>query len=314
MSRVIGVFSGKGGVGKTTLVANLGASLSNDFHKNVLVLDTNIHSSHLGLHLSLYEDPPVTLKDVLKRQSLAMHATYIHPSTGMRVLPAPLSGQTIDLTNSKMHSLVKHMDKSYDIIVMDCAPGLGKEVIIPMKHIDDAIVISTADIVSITDAMKTIELLKKFKKNILGLVINRYKHAKYELTPQEITSTSNYNIIAVIPEDSKIPDSVVKGLPVVASYPNSKSSIEFKKLAGTLVNEKYNKPNFLGRMKTLFTLRKAPSKEHAPVMQANKQMTQKDVSDISKVNEKLIEEITEESRREIMERVKAKLEEKLRER
>ena len=66
MTRIIAVVSGKGGVGKTTMVANIGVALAK-MGKNVIILDANLTTPSLGLHLGvpLY---PITIHDVLKDQ------------------------------------------------------------------------------------------------------------------------------------------------------------------------------------------------------------------------------------------------------
>lgn len=312
MSRVIGIFSGKGGVGKTTLVANLGAALSNGFHKNIVVFDNNIHSSHLGLHFGLYEDFPVTLREVLRNRIPIMQAVYIHPATGMRIIPAPLNGIDLTITKEKCSSLVDQVRKNYDMVILDCAPGLGKEVLVPMQAVDEAIVISTADIAAVTDAMKTIELLKKFKKNVLGLVINRYQNQKYELTPQEISSTANYNVIGTIPEDQKVPDSIAKGIPVVISHPHSRASLAFKRLAAFLVGEHYKEETLLEKLKSMFNFRlpTVSKKQVEPAVQ-QQQVIKKEVSDVTELKQDLTEEIKEEVKREIMKKVRERLKEKM---
>ena len=312
MSRVIGVFSGKGGVGKTTLVANLGVTLSNGFKKNVIIFDNNIHSSHLGLHFGLYEDFPVTLRDVLKRHASIMQAIYIHPETGMRIIAAPLNGLDLNLTKKRCCNLVNQVKKNYDMVILDCAPGLSREVIIPMQVVDEAIVISTADIAALTDAMKTIEILKKFKKTVLGIVINRYQNQKYELTPQEISSTSNSNIIGVIPEDTKVPDSIAKGVPVVISYPYSKASRAFRHLGAFLIGETYKEESLLEKLRGLFNFKLlAPKQKTEPAVQ--QQAMRKEISDTIELKDELTKEIKEELKRELMKKVRAKLKERMHE-
>lgn len=64
MGKVIGVISIKGGVGKTTVVSNLGATLAYEFGKKVLVIDANFSAANLGLHLGIV-DPEITIHDVL---------------------------------------------------------------------------------------------------------------------------------------------------------------------------------------------------------------------------------------------------------
>ncbi len=280
-----------------------------------MIFDSNLHSSHLGLHFGLYENLPVTLNEVLKKRMPIMQAVYIHPTTGVRIIPAPLDGGSLDLTKGKCCSLVNQVKNNYDMVILDCAPGLGKEVLVPMQAVDEAVVISTADIAAVTDAMKTIEILKRFKKNILGMVLNRYAHQKYELTPQEITSTTGYDIIQTIPEDSKIPDSIARGLPAVVSYPYSKASKSVKQLAAFLINEPYKETNLWERFKNVLNFNRfSTSKiEVNPVdnQVMRKESQQKEVSDLTEIKERLVEDAKEELKREIMKKVKKKLKERM---
>jgi len=249
MSKVIGVLSGKGGVGKTTLVANLGASLTKDFDKNVLILDSNVTTSHLGLHLGLYEDLPFTLSEVLTKKVPAAQAIFIHP-TGIRIIPAPISPKKIKF--SGLNRVVKKLKKDYELIILDCAPGLGKEVIKAAKCIDQAIIITTPDLPAATSALKTINLLKKLKKKVLGIVLNRVRNEKYELTVNEVSSICNCDVLSIIPEDSKIQESIVTSLPIVLSHKNSPSSIAIKKFASYLVGEEYVPKGFWFNFKNFF--------------------------------------------------------------
>ena len=86
MARVIGIVSGKGGVGKTTLASNLGIALSK-FGRNVTLVDCNVTTSHLGFYFGLY-DYPVTLNQVLKGEASLESATYF--SNGVKIIPASL--------------------------------------------------------------------------------------------------------------------------------------------------------------------------------------------------------------------------------
>jgi septum site-determining protein MinD len=85
--RVISILSGKGGVGKTTTVANLGLALSMVFNKKVVLLDGNSTTPDLGLHLGMYSFPH-TLEDVLMGKVSITEALYHHPQ-GISILPPP---------------------------------------------------------------------------------------------------------------------------------------------------------------------------------------------------------------------------------
>ena len=314
MSRVIGVVSGKGGVGKTTVVANLGATLTNKFNKNVLIFDSNIHTSHLGLHLGMYEDNPVTLREVLIRKAPIMHAIYVHPSTGIRIVPTPLSGDGVDLTKNKCSKLINGVRDSYDMVILDCAPGLGKEVITAIFCIDEALIVTTPDVPAVTDALKTIYMLNKFGKKTLGIVVNRCVNQKYELTSDEISSICNCDVIAKIPEDKRIPESISKGIPTVLLYPNSDASVSLKNLAAHLLGIEYTiEESFVERMKRFLGFRNvlngfAIKKKTAKRETAAKQFHE--VSDIQKLRKELTEEMREEIKNKLVEKVRKRLEER----
>lgn len=309
LSRVIGVLSGKGGVGKTTVVANLGAALTNEFNKNVLIFDSNIHTSHLGLHLGMYEDLPLTLREVLNRKVSIMNAVYLHPQTGIRLIPAPLSGDGVNLTKEKCCKLIDEVKDNYDMVIMDCSPGLGKEVMVAINAIDEALIVTTPDLPALADAMKTIDLFKELGKKVSGIVVNRHRNERYELTPNEIMSTAKTNVLGLIPEDKRIAESIYKGVPAVLSYPHSPAGIALKRLAADLIGAKYDEMNFFERLKRLFGFGKFKKRgEYQPEQIASKE---KEIRDIGKLKEELTKEVKDELKRKIAEKVKRRLKERM---
>lgn len=251
MSKIIGILSGKGGVGKTSLVANLGAALTNEFRKNVVIVDANVSSSHLGLHLGIYEDLPITMLDLLKKNMQVEHALYVHPSTGIKIVPASITGGLVTRL-SKLKSIMYSLAKNHDFVIIDCPPGLGKEVVASISAIDSGIIITTPDFPSVADALKTIHLLDRMKKRVIGLVVNRHRGERYELTIPEIESICGIPVIATIPEDMRVAEGVSEGMPAVILYPHNRASHAFKKFAGGLVGEKYRPKNFLVRIFSTF--------------------------------------------------------------
>jgi len=249
-SDVIGVLSGKGGVGKTTVVSNIGAALSSEFGKKVLIIDSNVKTSNLGLHLGLYEDSQFTLKEVLLKKVPVIQAILLHPKTGVRLLPAPLKG---DMELQSMDGIIKELKNVYDPIIIDFAPGLGRDVIVAAKTIDRALLVTTPDLPSLTDVIKTIELLRKFEKEIIGVVVNRVKHEKYELSIEEIKSTCGCDVVSVIPETNKISESIMEGVPLVVNS-DCQAAVEFKKLAAVLIGEEYKPPGPWDKLKNIKTM------------------------------------------------------------
>lgn len=309
MKKVIGIFSGKGGVGKTTVVANLGASLSSVFNRKVVILDTNIKSSHLGLHFGLYDDLPITLGDVLKDNTPVIQAVYVHPSSGVRIVPAPLNGINISLNKGKCYSALDKLRIDYEMVLVDSAPGLGSDVMITMSAVDAGIVVTTPDIPSVTDALKTINIMRKLRKDVLGVVVNRFRNEKYELTVDEIESTCNSKIIAIVPEDKKVSEAIFNGTPVVLSHPNSSSSIQLKRLAAHLIGEDYKPPNLFEKLIDIFSFKKQKPRVSKELL-STRTYLEKERKDVEGLKDGMMKESREELKEEIMKRVKERLKER----
>lgn len=255
MSRVIGVLSGKGGVGKTTISLNIGAALATHFQKKVLIVDTNVNTPHLGMHAGLNQDPPVTLRQVLNKNALVANAVYAEPLTGVGLITAPLERGELSFTSAKIRSITRKLARDYDLILLDCSPGLGKEVVTSVSAIDAAIIVTTPDLPSLTDAWKTSSLLERMGKRVLGIVVNKRKGEKYELTSGEIESTCASKVLATVPEDDCVPLGISKGVPAVMLSPNSKASRAFKQLAGVLIGQDYRPTSLMERIMGIFSRR-----------------------------------------------------------
>ncbi len=252
MARVIGVLSGKGGVGKTTIVANLGVALTSKFNKKVTVIDCNLTTSHLGMHFGIFNYPK-TLNDFLKGNSQIEDIIFPH-GTGVNIIPASLNlsdltGIDISILNNK----IKDMLNDNDFVFLDIAPGFGKEAISGMLACQEAILVTTPDLPSVTDIMKAKNVLDDINVKTIGIIVNKVTGKKFDLTPQEINETTDIPVIASIPFSFDIVESLANKTPLVAYKSDSNVSIELFKLAAMLSNEEYIPPkpgiiNFLTRI------------------------------------------------------------------
>jgi len=237
MAKVISVISGKGGVGKTTTVSNLGAALVKR-GKNVIVIDGNVTTPNLSLHLGI-PFYPITLHDVLKRKTPVEAAIYEH-STGMKVVPASLSAEAVkDTKIEKLEGALLNLLGRADVIIVDSAAGLGKEALTAMRLADELIIVTNPDLPSVTDALKTIKLAEECGTKVLGIVLNRVKGKKHEMSLSEIKSMLSAPILTIVPEDSSVPKSIKRKKPVVHHKPKSRASIAFKKLAAKILGEPF---------------------------------------------------------------------------
>ncbi|MEM5777408.1 MAG: cell division ATPase MinD [Candidatus Aenigmatarchaeota archaeon] len=242
MTRVIGIVSGKGGVGKTTLVANIGAALATEYKTNVIIVDCNISTSHLGLYLGMYYSP-VTLNKVLTGEASIENSIYEH-FTGMKIIPASLSLK--DLSGVDVFGIknaIKGLDGKTDLIILDAAPGLGREALATIRASDEVIFVTTPFVPAIMDIVKMKRLVEEMNVKINGIVLNMVKKEKYETTKDDVEKLTEIPVISVIPDDKSVPKSLSAKAPTVVLYPNSPASREFKSLAAMLIGEYYEPKN-----------------------------------------------------------------------
>lgn len=237
MTKVICCASGKGGVGKTTSSINLGLAL-NKFGKEVAVLDGNITMPNVGLYLGVHS-VPISVHHVLSSKMKLSDAVYSHKS-GLKVIPGDLSvGKLNNLKLDKLKTAVADVEGMFDYLIIDAGAGLGKEVNSALNACDQVLIVTNPEMAAITDALKTIQIAKKMKKQILGIVLTRFKNDQLDMGLKEIENILEYPVIGVIPEDHNVRKAMVKGVPVLNKYPKSESSLAYKKLAAGILGVEF---------------------------------------------------------------------------
>src|SRR3972149_6102724 len=122
MAKLITITSGKGGVGKTTTSINLGTAL-NSFGKEVIVVDANLGTPNIGLHLGA-PIVPINLNHVLSGKADISDAIYEHES-GTKIIPSSLSVNELKkVDHSKLKEVGKKLRRMADIVIYDSAAGV----------------------------------------------------------------------------------------------------------------------------------------------------------------------------------------------
>jgi len=234
MGKIIGVLSLKGGVGKTSTVVALGAALTS-FGKKVLLIDGNLSAPNLGIHLNLI-DPENTLHHVLDEKKHAKDAIYTQK--GIDIIPASIFNRT-KVNPLKLKDKIKLLRKKYDLIIIDSSPALNEETLAVMLASDKILIVTTPDLPTLSTTMKATRLAKNRGTPIIGLVINKVYNKHFELKAKEIENVAGVPVMAVIPHDINILKSLSEFEPSTTYKPHSKASHEYKKLASTIIGEKY---------------------------------------------------------------------------
>ena len=248
MAKVIVITSGKGGVGKTTSAINIAAGL-NYFNKEVIVVDANLTTPNIGLHLGA-PMVPVSLNHVLNGKAMVNDAIYEHES-GMKVILSSLSVKELrKLTNNgKLKDIGKKLKKLADFVIFDSAAGLGEEALAALEAADDIIIVTNPEIPAVTDALKTAKVVESLGKEVKGVIVTRVGGRRKEMPISNIKDMLELPILGVVPEDKNVPRSVNMKDALVNIYPRSRAARAYKKLAAKLIGkDDYREEGFWARL------------------------------------------------------------------
>jgi len=249
MGKVIGIIAIKGGVGKTTTVANLGIILSKEFNKNVLVVDANFSAPNLGLHFGITK-PEQTLHDVLLNRANVDDA-IIEYAKSFHILPSAFLSRKVN--PFKLKQKIDKIKDNYDIVLIDSSPTLNEEILSTMIASDELLAITTPDYPTLSTTLRAVRLAKQKKTPITGLILNRIRNKKFELTIDDIENAAETPILAVLPDDIKILEALSLTTPAAINFEKSDAVIEYKKLAAALVGKKCVDNRFSYKLKRLFS-------------------------------------------------------------
>jgi len=239
MTRFIGILAGKGGTGKTTTAINLGAALSY-FGKNVIIVDANLTTPNIGLHLGA-PVVPIHIHHVLQGKNNINEAVYSHP-VGPKIVPGSLSIKDLHNTNpDKLSKVIRHLTKfGPDFVIIDGAAGLGREALNAILAADELLIVTNPELPAITDALRTINLADGLNKNVLGVVLTKTLPNNMDVSIRTVEMMLERPVVSVIPFDKSVREALTMRNAVVFTHPRSKAAIGYKRLAAALIGYNYN--------------------------------------------------------------------------
>lgn len=250
-AKIIGFISVKGGVGKTTTVANLGFILAKEYKKRVLIVDGNFSGPNLALHFG-FTKPQNTIHEVLEGKAKIQKAIYEHTS-GLHLLPASLMSRKVDTT--RFANYMASLRSFYDLILIDSSPAMNKEISAAIDASDELFVITTPDYVTLASTLHAIKTAKQKRTYISGIIVNKSRGKKYELSLDDIQEATKMPVVSVLKDDEKILEALSRNNPISALFPLNDSTIEYKKLAAALIGDRYNDKRIKTKVKALLTKR-----------------------------------------------------------
>ncbi len=231
--RVISIGSGKGGVGRSTITANLGIALAGK-GEDTLIIDGSLTSPSQTLFFHL-EKASNTINDVLLGKSALEEAVY-EKAQGVKVLPAAVSLEKMrEAKPERLPSLVEEKIEGYDFVLIDAPNGLRKETMGALKAGKELLSVTIPELTAISDTMKTKVGAEFLGLKPIGLVLNQLKGKSHELSEEEIVRIMNIPVLSRIPHDRNVRRSINKGELLIDWKPDSPAAKEIKKLADKLV-------------------------------------------------------------------------------
>jgi len=222
VSRAIVVTSGKGGVGKTTLSANIGYALSMSGNRVVLV-DTDIGLRNLDVILGLENRVVWNILHVARRECELKQALVKDKrlSSSLYLLPAAQTFRKEDLGIDELQAIVEALKTAFDYVILDCPAGIEHGFNNAINAADEAIVVVTPEIASVRDADRVIGLLESSGIRDISLIVNRIKPEMVSsgdmISVDDILDILAVRLLGVVPEDKNIIIATNRGEPVVLS-------------------------------------------------------------------------------------------------
>ena len=260
-ARVLVVTSGKGGVGKTVITANLALSYAMD-GKRVMMLDADFGLANLDVVLGLSAEK--NIRDVIAGEA-TIGDIIVEGPEGLRLIPAGSGIRALaDLTQSQVTDLLAEVlgyDKQVDVFLIDTAAGIAAGVAGILFSADEVIVVAEPEPTAVLDAYAVIKTLVSQRPNARAyVVVNCVVSDEQGLTVfrnlqavAERFLDKELIYVGSIPLDPRLKDAVKMRKPNMVEFPNSGFSIAIRKLANKIDRFASNEDKLRGGISGFFS-------------------------------------------------------------
>lgn len=226
MARIITITSGKGGVGKSTTVINLGYALASAEYK-VCLIDADFGLKNLDVMMGLENRVVYDLKDAIEgRCTLNQVLVKDKRRDNLFLLPSCKSLNFDNINTKYMISMIENLQTQFDYILIDSPAGIEKGFQYACYLSQEAIIVVNLDVASLRDADRVIGLLLKNNVNQLHMLINRYNIEDVQkgrsLTVSDAYDILSIPLLGIVYDDHDVIESHNRGIPL---YLNKHSSL-----------------------------------------------------------------------------------------
>ena len=221
MGEVIVITSGKGGVGKTTTTANIGAGLSK-LGKKVVIIDTDLGLRNLDVVMGMENLVVYNLVDVVEgscrlKQALIRDSRY----ENLYLLPSAQTKDKSAVSPGQMKKLTAELKEEFDYILLDCPAGIEQGFQNAIAGADRALVVTTPEVSSIRDADRIIGLLEANEVKQTELIVNRLRMDMVKrgdmMSVEDVCDILAIPLLGAVPDDEHIVIATNQGEPLVGT-------------------------------------------------------------------------------------------------
>ncbi|UCH84481.1 MAG: response regulator, partial [Candidatus Latescibacterota bacterium] len=251
--KILSAFSGKGGIGATSVVANLGVALAEQSNAKTVLVDLCFHMGDLCLMLD--QTPRYSLVDAMSDGSVdsgKLPSVLCQHESGVYVLTVAASPEMADEINTAhMTELFGMLGSMFDYVIVDVGRHLDDRTVEVLSLSDGILFLSALDLPTIRNVKRYLDIFDELEidRSLIHLVVNRFQK-KSRLTLTDLENTVGLETFWAVPNDfAPISLGIDRGNPAVLEAPKSKVAQNFKDLA-ECVCELYGREESVGSMET----------------------------------------------------------------
>ena len=239
--KTIVITSGKGGVGKTTTTANIGAGLAIRGHR-VVVIDTDIGLRNLDVVMGLENRIVYDLVDVIEGNCRVNQAMIRDKQNyDLYLIPAAQTRDKNCIEPEQLKALCKRLEKEFKYILVDCPAGIEQGFRNAIGAADEAVIVTTPEVSAIRDADRVIGLLESAGLHNPKLIINRIRPGMVKrgdmMDKDDIVALLSVEVLGMVPADDRLIAATNQGIPVIHDK-RAPSGAAFSRIAARVDGEK----------------------------------------------------------------------------
>ena len=238
-TKVITVFSNKGGVGKTTVAVNLAVTLAKNFQSRTILWDLDLHHGVVSVATNIVQRRHITdlVNEIQYLDEDLLEGYLERHESGLMVLPAPFTPEFADYVSADhVSKIISVARERWDYVVIDTPSFFTESATAAMRESDLVLLVGSLDLGTIKNMKACLIIMDKlnFSRAKLKLVLNRVGK-EFGVYPKDIEATLKMPIFVTIPADAKsVLTGLNQGVPAAYSLPDSDFGRSFQMLANAV--------------------------------------------------------------------------------